>query len=144
MAVSQGEITSDHVLKFWSKVEFNPDGCWIWTRYKYDGYGRLSINRKVLQAHTVSYTLVYGNIPEGLQIDHLCRNRACVAPDHLEAVTQQENMRRGNSGKHLSIRTRCNHGHEFDQVREGTHGRRCSTCAKAASRRHYERSKLNG
>jgi HNH endonuclease len=71
-------------------------GCWVWERsLTTKGYGNTSKDGKTALAHRVYYEQAKGPIPEGLQIDHLCRNRACVNPDHMEAVPQQENLRRG-------------------------------------------------
>jgi hypothetical protein len=72
-------------------------GCWVWQDNDRSGYGFLSVNKQKQMAHRVSYELHVGPIPEGLQIDHLCRNKMCVNPDHLEAVTQQENILRSNN-----------------------------------------------
>lgn len=91
---------------FWKRVDQDPsnpiDGCWNWTGSKLpSGYGRLS-HRRLKQsklAHRLSYEFAYGPIPGGLHLDHLCRNRACVNPLHLEAVTVEINVRRSNTAK---------------------------------------------
>lgn len=99
------------------------------------GYGmvRYSINGKEHSqiAHRAVYTSEVGEIPEGLVLDHLCRNRICINPDHLEPVTQKENCRRGDTGLHLKSRTVCINGHKYTE--ENTYrfpdGRRnCRTC----------------
>ena len=99
-----------------------PDGCWPWegATIKY-GYGRVwrSEFEKLFHssqlAHRVVYELEGYTIPEGMELDHLCRNPNCVNPDHLEPVTHRTNVRRGNSpiGKH-HLKTHCAHGHPYD------------------------------
>lgn len=80
-------------------------GCWNWSgSHTPKGYGRISVSGKAAYTHRESYQLHVGPIPAGLHIDHLCRNRGCFNPDHLEAVTPGENIRRGLTGHHMKNR----------------------------------------
>lgn len=127
--------------RFWAKVDF--DGplpspylgrCWLWTAMTYRGYGRFQIGRKAMQSHRVGYELVRGPIPAGLELDHLCREHACVNPAHLEAVTHQENVARGNVGRANRRKTHCAHRHPFtpENTYVAPNGeRRCHACRKA-------------
>ena len=74
-------------------------GCWLWEGSTRGGYGRLRVNGEMMEAHRASYEAHIGKIPEGLVIDHLCRNRACINPSHLEPTTSKENISRGMAGK---------------------------------------------
>jgi hypothetical protein len=89
--------------------------CWVWIPTKIDdGYGVFRINNKYIGAHRASYELMIGPIPEGLELDHLCRVRRCVNPSHLEPVTHKENTLRGEGPSAVHARkTHCIHGHEL-------------------------------
>jgi len=101
--------------RFWSKVDRSGD-CWTWTAGRLPkGYGRFHHNGKLRLAHRVAYEMVVGPIPDGLQLDHLCRNPACVNPVHLEPVTARENTVRGNApaASRARTKTHCPAGHEY-------------------------------
>jgi hypothetical protein len=125
--------------RFWAKVTGgNVDTCWEWTASKArGGYGRLNINGRTALAHRWAYEHLIAPIPQGLDLDHLCRNRACVNPWHLDPVTRGVNLRRGQHWE--SAKTHCHHGHPFTE--ENTYltpagHRECRECRLAASRRH--------
>lgn len=107
-------------------------GCWIWMGYvSKSGYGQFTYKKSTQRAHRLVYSLLVGEIPYGLQIDHKCRVRCCVNPSHLEPVTQKENIIRGISPPANNSRlTHCKHGHEFSpentETRRGF--RQCKTC----------------
>ncbi len=82
--------------RFLAKVEFSADGCWDWCGWVApNGYGQVRLMKKLYYAHRLSYLAFVGEIPAGLDLDHLCRNRRCVNPYHLEPVTRKENLDRG-------------------------------------------------
>jgi hypothetical protein len=112
--------------------------CWVWLgATRPSGYGVIGIrDNSVGSVHRVSYVLAYGSIPDGLHIDHLCRNRACARPSHLEAVTQAENNRRAGAARRAA-NTHCRRGHEFSpentfQTAKGA--RECRTCRNMRER----------
>ena len=117
-------------------------GCWIWTGALSRGYGVFSVTTKTLKktwaAHRLLYETEKGPIPEGLGLDHLCRNKWCVNPDHLEPVTQKENVRRGDAAavqrRRRLAKTHCDGGHPlsgdnlYAYSRKGTLRRGCKAC----------------
>lgn len=138
--------------RFWSKVRVG-DKCWMWVgaRNVRWGYGQFRLNHRTRRAHQVAYELLVGPIPDGLELDHLCRNRACVRPDHLEPVTHAENIVRGNAGAHNREKTHCPRGHPYSgtnlYVKPSGGRRRCRTCEWAANRerlRQRRRARLGG
>lgn len=134
----------DPVERFWSHVD-RSGSCWVWTATTgTHGYGRVFWLGKQRQAHRIAYELIVGPIPEGLELDHLCRNRACVRPNHLEPVQQAENLRRGYSPLAINGRkTHCPKGHEYtpDNTRPTKLGRRCRTCDRERNARRSAQEK---
>lgn len=106
--------------------------CWLWTGYlKPNGYGSIWDGTRKVYAHRYAYELHRGPIPAGMQIDHLCLNKACVNPEHLEVVTQRTNLLRATGSPAENARkTHCPRGHEYDGV--NNRGERvCRTCLRA-------------
>lgn len=126
--------------RFEEKYVAAENGCWQWTAGKMShGYGMIAVGRTMKYAHRVAYELLVGPIPDGLTIDHLCRNRACVNPEHLEAVTIQENVRRG------CTKTHCLRGHVYDEVNTYTSKvghRQCRVCARESDLRRRPRRRV--
>lgn len=132
-----GDVRADEPLRlkggsledyFWPKVQ-RTEGCWTWMANRtVRGYGLFTYGGHTHSVHRLSYELLVGPIPDGLQIDHLCRNPPCVNPAHLEPVTFAENQRR-----RFVLLTHCKRGHEqTDQnvIVGGDGGRRCRLCQR--------------
>jgi len=126
------------IQRFWSKVQ-KLDYCWIWVGgVDKDRYGRFCVNGGYIRAHRFSFELSKNRIPEGFQIDHLCRNPSCVNPEHLEAVTPRINTLRSNNITAKNARkVRCIRGHELNEentrIRKNGNGA-CRTCEKEAGK----------
>lgn len=130
--------------RFWTHIVRHDGGCWEWVGARNDkGYGNFAIDGKTHTAHRLSYAEAFGSIPTGLELDHLCRNRACVNPDHLEPVTHRENILRGASpAAQHAVKTACHLGHEFDAVNTYIRpdGRRvCRECRRGHDRKRAPR-----
>lgn len=128
--------------RFWSKVSPAPaDACWIWHGASNGrGYGNVGRNNKTYLAHRVAYELTFGPVPEGKDLDHLCKTKSCVNPTHLEPVSFLANMRRRYSDAPDERETHCVHGHELTPEntlwanhrtgrRAGQSKRSCRSCA---------------
>ncbi len=136
--------------RFWEKVYIDkPSSCWKWIAGCTEkGYGHFNIAYKEnAKAHKFAFELFFGEVPIGLELDHLCRNRNCINPFHLEIVTHQENMRRGHfvgTGLHNRIKTHCLKGHPYNI--ENTYinpagKRNCRICLKESNARRSSKSK---
>lgn len=131
-------MNSKQLQKFQKNIELDLlTGCWLWKGNLNQEYGYFIGGR----AHRISYEHWNGSIPNGLQLDHLCRNRNCVNPQHLEAVTLRENLIRGISAN--KIKTHCPHGHEYTE--ENTYitpkgKRKCVICRKQSCKEHYSKN----
>lgn len=117
--------------RFWEKVEEQGE-CWVWVAGKdWDGYGIFSVGYSSPRAHRYAYEQLVGPVPAGLELDHLCRNRACVNPAHLDPVTSRVNTLRGESPPSVNaVRVECINGHPLSA------DRKCPTCAAHSTRRH--------
>jgi hypothetical protein len=138
--------------RFWSKVEVRASGCWLWTGpIAAEGYGWYNRDAISGPAHRFSYEQTVGPIPGGLQLDHLCRVRHCVNPEHLEPVTQRVNVLRGESPSAIAARkTVCLNGHDLNDPANVYHNipsrpgtRTCRPCAIARARAQRAKAKAS-
>jgi hypothetical protein len=117
----------------WKSVRFQPGGCWEWTGGRSSGYGRIGGE----YVHRAVYKALVGPIPEGMTVDHLCRNRVCVNPAHMEIVSRAENVLRGEGVTAVNARkTHCPRGHPLvgDNLKKGELTRKCRLCHNARQR----------
>lgn len=123
----------------------DPNGCWLWTgSITPKGYGLIRAGGRVQSVHRFAYEALVGPIPDGLQLDHLCRVRNCVNPDHLEPVTGRINQQRGLINQNAPKET-CDKGHPFDYTYTGPNGRprrRCKTCTLEYKRVWRKRKRM--
>lgn len=147
IAIAPNRRTAD-VERFLVKVDTTGD-CWTWQSSKSaKGYGEFFLNhnkvRRKIYAHRFAYELLAGPIPDGLHLDHLCRNPSCVRPSHLEPVTLQENTARGQNFTALNAaKTHCPQGHPYDEVNTEywQNERRCIACRRVRNRERMRRTR---
>jgi hypothetical protein len=120
----------------------SPAGCWMWQGARARGYGVISIGGKNKGAHRVSYEMLVGPVPDGLQLDHLCREHACINPLHLEPVTASENKQRDCNQN--TRKTHCDSGHPFDAentYHDSRGWRGCRACRCEGVRRYKDKGR---
>ncbi len=144
--IGVSKMTPEQIQRFMSKV-IKTGNCWEWLGYKNKaGYGRFNLDGKVKYTHRVSYERFKGDIPQGLFVDHLCRNPACVNPDQLEIVTHKENILRGiGITSKNKQKTHCIRGHELkgdNLYINPRQERQCVECHRTNVREKYHIRKL--
>jgi len=138
------------IARLWHKSVYMPSRCYEWRGVKNsDGYGHLNVDGRYERTHRAAYKLLVGPIPDGLQLDHLCRNRACWNPQHLEPVTSRENTMRSNQSlaSANAKKTHCKRGHELAGAnlilrpghRPGVIRRACRACKRISDRANEAR-----
>jgi len=142
--------TTPVMARVLAAVEDGPMGpflsrCWVWRRHiSPNGYGIIGVKIgdgwQNKQAHRVSYESFIGPIPSGLDLDHLCRDRRCVNPNHLDPVTRSENLKRSPLMNRQGHKTHCPRGHPYSGV-NSRGGRFCHKCAAATALKSYHRRK---
>lgn len=145
-AIAATQTSGNRALwRLLSRLRVDQRGCWSRRAVRQDGYLFVSVFGENKYAHRVAYEMLVGKIPPGLTIDHLCRNRACCNPSHLEPVTMRENMMRGEgvAAKHAR-QTHCKHGHPFsghNLIIASDGERKCRECYRRWNS-EYRRRKL--
>ena len=135
-------------IQDWMAERVDTSGdCWMWLMATdRAGYGKAKYQGKDWRAHRLVWTMLVGDIPDGLVTDHLCRVKGCVNPDHIELVTNAENMRRQgpNPGLHQKLKTHCPQGHEYSEANTynlPAGGRQCFTCKRKQARQWAQRKR---
>ena len=132
--------------RFWDKVDIDPSGCWLWTATTTQGYGYLWARPGTVstRAHKLAYETLVAPVPTGLVLDHLCRVRRCCNPAHVEPVTDQVNLLRGETLAAAQVRrTHCPRGHAYDAENTRTYRRNKRECrACRIERRARRRAEL--
>ena len=134
-------LTIQEIQAILTRFIVDPDTeCWNWTGARVsNGYGQVRYNGYRVTTHRLMYVAFYGSIEQELQVDHLCRNRLCMKPSHLESVTQTENLKRSDAWLTNSEKTHCKRGHEFTEANtykapstkcKNGHARVCRQCVK--------------
>lgn len=140
-------LQTDFLARYYKKIQPEPmSGCWLWSgAWSERGYGVVRKNKRLMFAHRLSYEMTNGKVPKGLELDHKCRVKCCVRPDHLEAVTHRINVLRGDRTKK---HTHCKRGHALTKENlyvyvsgEDSFSRACKSCVLAKSGRRYAASK---
>lgn len=141
-----GSVRQDPLTHLRARVTEQSDGCWIWQQHcNRQGYGTVRLmalnERRAVLVHRAMYELLIGPIPDGMELDHLCRVRACCNPAHLEAVTHKVNIERGEwQARKVEARrakTHCQRDHEYTPANTylDSHGRRhCRACKASWAR----------
>ena len=134
---------ADPLVRFNARLRIDSDtGCWVWFGGRTSrGYGHFRVDGRYATTHRWAYEHLVGPIPEGLEIDHLCRNHSCANPAHLEPVTHKENVLRGRAPTAINAaKTHCTRGHEFVPSniiwRDGRH---CKACRRVDNREYMRR-----
>lgn len=130
-------ISMSPIQRLMMQIAVDENGCWVWQgATNKGGYGRIHVNKKPIVVHRFAYEFYKGTIPPGLEVDHLCRVPQCCNPDHLEAVTKGENMRRAWSHsphRRVGFCGRCR------AVLDGKATFYCRACAREVQRAWKER-----
>jgi hypothetical protein len=132
-------------VRFWERVAytFSREGCWPWLGTMHPhGYGRFNADGRLHLAYRWAYEFSRGPVPDGMELDHLCRNRACCNPWHLEAVSHRENTLRGDSfAARFARQTHCKRGHELsgDNLMPASGRRACKLCNRERAAEHYRK-----
>ena len=137
-------VTDRQKERLWQRID-TTGPCWEWEGCRVVGYGKVYAGGRTWRVHRLVWELLVGPIPDGMVLDHLCHNRACSNPDHLQVTTQRENITRGGTLPAMWLRqTHCVNGHPLsgDNLGTGSDGeRRCKTCHRDRQREYARRNR---